>query len=178
MRSFCFCGLSFIEPCVLLATPGFFGPSTLRPTMPSADSRCTVRMDRSILRHDSVTCRGSPEVSSTAFDAQPPDLPPVWVEAGFAVAVQLAPHCRPRHPVLVHRLVPLIHASFRLRLRTTPSRFSSPSPPPGWAGDFHPQTVEQVRHTILTARLAARRFVSIDPEALTPPTDSAPSPSK
>jgi hypothetical protein len=28
-----------------------------------------------------------------------------------------------------------------------PLRFSSPSPPPGWAGDFHPQAVEHVRHT-------------------------------
>src|SRR5207249_6980176 len=100
--------------------------------------------------HDSVTCGGSPEVSSTAFDAQPPDLPPVClVDTGFAVLCQLAPHRRPHHPVLVHRLAPLIHASFRPRLATTPLRFSSPSPPPGWAGDFHPQAVEHVRHTKL-----------------------------
>jgi hypothetical protein len=26
-------------------------------------------------------------------------------------------------------------------------RFSSPSPPPGWAGDFHPQAVEHVPYT-------------------------------
>jgi hypothetical protein len=116
--------------------------------MPSADSRPTVKMDRSTLSHDAVTCGGSPEVSSTAFDAQPPDLPPVClVEAGFAVLCQLAPHRRPLHPVLVHRLAPLIHASFRPRLTTTPLRFSSPSPPPGWAGDFHPLAVEHVRHT-------------------------------
>src|SRR5882724_11382775 len=63
------------------------------------------------------------------------------------VACQLAPHRRPHHPVLVHRLAPLIHASFRPRLTTTPLRFSSPSPPPGWAGDFHPLAVEHVRHT-------------------------------
>src|SRR5437667_11624715 len=92
--------------------------------------------------------RRAPEVSSTAFDAQPPDLPPVClVDTGFAVICQLAPHRRPHHPVLVHRLAPLIHASFRPRLGTTPLRFSSPSPPPGWAGDFHPQAVEHVRHT-------------------------------
>jgi hypothetical protein len=116
--------------------------------MPAADSRCTVRMDRSILSHDAVTCGGSPEVNSTAFDAQPPDLPPVClVDTGFAVLCQLAPHRRPHHPVLVHRLAPLIHASFRPRLTTTPLRFSSPSPPPGWAGDFHPLAVEHVRHT-------------------------------
>src|SRR6266571_3838882 len=118
--------------------------------MPAADSRPTVRMDRSILSHDAVTCGGSPEVSSTAFDAQTPDLPPVClVEAGFAVIGQLAPHRRPHHPVLVHRLAPLIHASFRPRLATTPLRFSSPSPPPGWAGDLHPLAVEHVRHTKL-----------------------------
>src|SRR5437879_3781457 len=116
--------------------------------MPAADSRPTVRMDCSILSHDAVTCGGSPDVSSTAFNAQPPDLPPVClVDLGFAVLCQLAPHRRPLHPVLVHRLASLIHASFRLRLATTPLRFSSPSPPPGWAGDFHPLAVEHVRHT-------------------------------
>jgi hypothetical protein len=116
--------------------------------MPSADSRPTVRMDRSILSHDAVTCGGSPEVSSTAFCAQPPDLPPVpLMDIGFAITCSLARHRRPHHPVLVHRLAPLIHASFRPRLATTPLRFSSPSPPPGWTGDFHPQAVEHVRHT-------------------------------
>jgi hypothetical protein len=115
--------------------------------MPAA-SRPTIRVDCSTLSHDSVTCGGSPEVSSTAFRAQPPDLPPLClVDVGFAVLCQLAPHRRPHHPVLVHRLAPLIHASFRPRLVTTPLRFSSPSPPPGWAGDFHPQAVEHVRHT-------------------------------
>jgi len=105
-------------------------------------------MDCSILSPDSVTCDGSPEVSSAAFDAQPPDLPLLrLVDMGFAVLCQLAPHRRPPHPVLVHRRALLIHASFRPRLATTPLRFSSPSPPPGWAGDFHPQAVEHVRHT-------------------------------
>src|SRR6266567_8714707 len=141
-----------------------FGPSTCRPTMPAADSRYTVRMNRSILSHAAVTCGGSPEVSSTAFDAQPPDLPPVClVEVGFAVICQLAPHRRPHHPVLVHRLAPLIHASFRPRLATTPLRFSSPSPPPGWAGDSHPLAVEHVRHTNERARPQPRphRFVNV-----------------
>src|SRR5438034_11349946 len=54
-------------------------------------------MNRFILRHDSVTCRRSPEVSSTAFDAQPPDLPPVsLMDMGFAVICPLARHRRPR----------------------------------------------------------------------------------
>jgi len=47
--------------------------------------------------HDSVTCRRSPEVSSTAFDAQPPDLPPVsLMDMGFAIIGPLARHRRPQ----------------------------------------------------------------------------------
>jgi hypothetical protein len=43
-------------------------------------------MNRLILSHDSVTCGGSPEVSLTAFDTQPPDLPPVLLmDMGFAI---------------------------------------------------------------------------------------------
>src|ERR1039457_7269648 len=54
-------------------------------------------MNRFTLSHDSVTCRRSPEVSSTAFDAQPPDLPPVsLMDMGFAVICPLARHRRPR----------------------------------------------------------------------------------
>ena len=49
------------------------------------------------LGHDSLTCRRSPEVSSTAFDAQPPDLPPVsLMDMGFAIICPLARHRRPR----------------------------------------------------------------------------------
>jgi len=35
------------------------------------------------------------------------------------------------HPVLVHRLAPLLRASFRPRLATTPLRFANSSPPAG-----------------------------------------------
>src|SRR2546426_5536216 len=53
-------------------------------------------MKRFTLSHDSVTCRRSPKVSSTAFDAQPPDLPPVsLMDMGFAVSCPLARHRRP-----------------------------------------------------------------------------------
>src|SRR5207237_8932969 len=90
---------------------------------------------------------------STAFRAQPPDLPPVpLMEMGFAVICQLARHRRPRHPVLVHRLAPLLHASFRPRLTTTPLRFAMTSPPSGCQRDFLPQAVEHARHTKKTAR--------------------------
>ncbi|MGB9079425.1 MAG: hypothetical protein WCC26_21510 [Terracidiphilus sp.] len=33
------------------------------------------------------------------------------------------------YPILVHRHTPLLHASFRPRLATTPLRFANPSPP-------------------------------------------------
>jgi hypothetical protein len=130
--SWFFCRLSLLESCVLLATPCCSGLRPHRPTMPSADSRRTVGMNHSTLSHDSATCSGSPEVSSTAFCAQPPDLPPVLlVNTDFAISCSFVPHRRPHHPVLVHRLALLIHASFRPRLTTTPLRFSNSSPPPG-----------------------------------------------
>ena len=45
---------------------------------------------------DSVTCSRSPQVSSTAFHAQPPDLPPVpWMDVGFAILCSLLRHRRP-----------------------------------------------------------------------------------
>src|SRR5206468_10197878 len=97
-----------------------------------------------------MTCSGSPEVGSTAFGAQPPELPTgLLVNMDFAISSSLVQLRRPLcfDPVLVHRLALLIHASFRPRLATTPLRFSSPLPPPGWTGDFHPQAVEHVRHT-------------------------------
>src|SRR5213592_118694 len=48
-------------------------------------------MNRFTPSHDFVTCRRSPEVSSTAFDAPPPDLPPVsLMDMGFAVTCPLA----------------------------------------------------------------------------------------
>ena len=44
------------------------------------------------------------------------------------------------------RLASLLRASFRPRLTATPLRFANPSPPSGWAGDFHPQAIEHARH--------------------------------
>src|ERR1700684_2960662 len=40
-------------------------------------------------------------------------------------------------PVLVHRLVRLLHASFRSSLRMTPLRFAMTSRPSGFQKDFH-----------------------------------------
>jgi hypothetical protein len=51
------------------------------------------------------------------------------------------------YPVLVHRLVRLLHASFRSRLTATPLRSANPSPPSGWVEDFHLRAVVHARHT-------------------------------
>jgi len=49
--------------------------------------------------------------------------------------------------VLVHRLVPLLHASSGPRLATTPLRFANTSPPSGCVGDLHPQAAIHARRT-------------------------------
>jgi len=107
------------QQCLFLYSPcGVpFGPSVLVPslaylllhlsalealptagsTVPFADFCDTVKVNRFTLSHASVTCHRSPEVSSTAFDAQPPDLPPVsLMDMGFAIICPLARHRRPQ----------------------------------------------------------------------------------
>ena len=65
--------------------------------MPSADFCCPVRIDHSTLSPESETNGRSPEVSSTAFRAQPSDLQPVpLMDRGFAVSCPLARHRMPR----------------------------------------------------------------------------------
>jgi hypothetical protein len=69
---------------------------TALSTLPSADYCATVRMNGFILSHNSVTWRRSPEVSSTAFDAQATDLPPVsLMDMDFAITSPLARHRTP-----------------------------------------------------------------------------------
>ena len=59
--------------------------------MPFADFCDTVKVNRFTLSYESVTCHRSSEVSSTAFDAQAPDLPPVsLMDMGFAFTCPLA----------------------------------------------------------------------------------------
>src|SRR2546427_9637882 len=124
--------------------------------MPSADFCRAITMNYSTLRHVSVTCRRSPEVSSTAFRPPPLDLPPVpLMDMGFAVICQLARHPRPPHPVLVHRLAPFLHASFRPFLAVGPFRFAITSPPSGCEKDLHLQAVEHARHTNKKGDLSA-----------------------
>ena len=65
--------------------------------MPFADFCDTVKVNRFTLSHESVTCRRSPEVSSTAFDAQLPDLQPVpLMDTDFAVTCPLVRHRMPQ----------------------------------------------------------------------------------
>jgi len=67
---------------------------------------------------------------------------------GLCCSLPTRPRVLASYPVLVHRHTPLLHASFRPRLATTPLRFANPSPPPGWIRDLHPQTIEHARHTM------------------------------
>ena len=64
--------------------------------MPSADFCCEIRAPCDTLSRVSATHSRSPEVSSTAFRTQPPDLQPVpLMDMGFAVIGQLARHRMP-----------------------------------------------------------------------------------
>src|SRR6266849_421245 len=66
-------------------------------TLPSADFCRPVRANHSTLSPDSGTNGRSPEVSSSAFDAQPPDLQPVpWMDTDFAVNCPLVRHRMPQ----------------------------------------------------------------------------------
>ena len=64
--------------------------------MPSADFCPRVRMNYFTLSPACVTCSRSPEVSSTAFNAQPPDLQPVpLMDMDFAILGPLVRHRMP-----------------------------------------------------------------------------------
>ena len=117
---------TLIETQVLLTLPIVRAFAARATTTPSADFCCTVRTPCDVLSHGSVTDSRSPAISSTAFDTRPLDLPPVpLMDMGFAVTCQLARHPRPLHPVLVHRPVSLLHASFGPHLAMTPLRFAT-----------------------------------------------------
>ena len=74
-----------------------FGPSSQVGThMPSADFCRPIRVNHSTLSPEFGTNGRSPEVSSTAFRTQPPDLQPVpLMDMGFAVICPLARHRMP-----------------------------------------------------------------------------------
>ena len=65
--------------------------------MPSADFCCEIKASCDAFSHDSATHSRSPEVSSTAFRTQPPNLQPVpLMDMGFAVIGPLARHRMPQ----------------------------------------------------------------------------------
>ena len=116
--------------------------------MPSADFCCPVKVDCSTFSPD---FRDRQQTSRGRFDHLQ------RATAGFTYGAldgyglrDLSP-ARPTpyasYPDFVHRLAPLLHASFRPRLATTPLRFAITSPPSGCGGDLHPQAVEFARHT-------------------------------
>jgi len=136
------------RPQALLTLPIVRAFAACATTTPSADFCHVVRTPYGALSHGSVTPSRSPVISSTAFYARPPDLPPVpLMDMGFAITCSLARHRRPHHPVLVHRPAYLLHASFGPHLAVTPLRFAITSPPSGCEEDFHLQAVEHARRT-------------------------------
>src|SRR5260370_30870298 len=85
------------SPASYLPLPAVWAFIVFTTTTPAADFCHTVRVNRSTLSHDSVTCNRSPEVSSIAFHAQPLDLPPVpLMDVGFAIICSLARHPTPQ----------------------------------------------------------------------------------
>ena len=69
-----------------------------RTTMPSADFCCEIKAPCGTFSHDSATHSRSPEVISTAFRTQPPNLQPApLMDMGFAVICLLA---RRRMPLI------------------------------------------------------------------------------
>jgi hypothetical protein len=85
------------ESRALLPTITVWAFTTRVATMPAADVYCEIKAPRDACSHDSATHSISPEVSSTTFRTQPPDLQPVpLMDMGFAVIGQLARHRMPQ----------------------------------------------------------------------------------
>ena len=117
---------TLIETQVLLTLPIVRAFAAHATTTPSADFCPAVRTPLDVLSHEYVTHSRSPVISSTAFHARLPDLPPVpLMDMGFPIVCSLARHRRPLHPVLVHQPACLLHASFGPHLAMTPLRFAT-----------------------------------------------------
>ena len=122
-------------------------PLRIATTMPSADFCCPVRSDRSSSVAIPRPEGRSPEVSSTAFRAQPPDLQPVpLMDMDFAISCPL-----------VRRRMPLIRFLF-IGSRVCSTLLSDPASRRRPCAslslhlhqvgeDFHLQAVEHARHT-------------------------------
>ena len=89
--------MTFHESRALLPTITVWAFTTRVATMPAADFYYEIKAPCDAFSHDSVTRSRSPEVSSTAFRAQPPDLQPVpLMDMDFAVSGQFVRHRMPQ----------------------------------------------------------------------------------
>src|SRR6266850_8197603 len=78
---------------LLALTVGAFLTSV--STTPAADFCCRISVNYSTLSHESETCNRSPEISSIAFHAQPPNLRfASLIDMGFATVRPLARRSR------------------------------------------------------------------------------------
>ena len=117
-------------------------------TVPSADFCRTVRVNCSTLSPDSGTCNRSPAIRLTAFNAQPPNLPPApLMDLDFAVIGQLVRRRRPhiRFLSIGSRLCSTLPSDPASRRQ--PLRFAITYPPSGCEGDLHPQAINHARRT-------------------------------
>jgi len=85
------------ESRALLPTITVWAFTTRVATMPAADFYCEIKAPCDAFSHDSATRSRSPEVSSTAFRTQPPDLQPVpLMDMDFVVTGPLVRHRMPQ----------------------------------------------------------------------------------
>jgi hypothetical protein len=85
-----------------------------KATMPSADFCYAIKTPCGEFSRKSATHSRSPEVSSTAFRAQPPDLQPApLMDMGFGSHLPARPPPYASYPVLVHRLALLLQRFFQ-----------------------------------------------------------------
>ena len=139
--------------------------------MPSADFCRPVRFDHSFLSPVSRTDDRSPEVSSTTFDAQPPDLHLVsLMDMRFAVTCQLARHPMPLSGSCSSARV-FAPRFFQTLRRRNALALRYPSPPSGWKGDSHPASRQtcsahkkrRATFVALLRFLSSESFLSLPP---------------
>src|ERR1039458_5321905 len=128
--------------------PSVWAFAACTATTPAADSCRMVRVNRSTLSPDSGTCGRPPAIRLTAFNAQPPNLPPaLLMDVDFAAIGQLVQRRRPhiRFLSIGSRLCSTLPSDPASRRQ--PLRFAITSPPSGCEEDFHLQAVIHARRT-------------------------------
>ena len=89
--------MAFHESRALLPTITVRAFIRCRTNMPSADFSCEIKAPCDSLSHDFATHSRSPELSSTAFRTQPPNLQPVpMMDMDFAIIGPLVQHRMPQ----------------------------------------------------------------------------------